>query len=311
MGFDFSDNGRGPRAIVRARAPAKLNLGLELLARRPDGYHELVSVVQCINLCDVVGAMLEDSISLDAPPSTGRVERNLVWRAAVRLRERARGNPGALMVLTKLIPVGAGLGGGSSDGAATLRVLCRLWNVALRPGELRRIAAELGSDVPLFLRGTTSLVQGRGERVTRLPPLRSGWFVLVVPPWDMANKTASVYAAVRSEDFSGGTRTHELADALRGRQPIDQTLFVNALEPAACRVFEYLEPFWQQLDRATGATFRVSGAGPALFHYFATREEAKRCAKRAARHAAFVQVVRPRTRLPPVQPLSRVLRAEG
>ena len=293
--------GRGRPLILRVGAPAKLNLGLELLAKRPDGYHELVSVVQCIDLYDVLVGREADSLTLEAPPETGPAESNLVRRAAVELRERAGTDAGASLVLAKGTPVGAGLGGGSSDAAAALRLLRRLWRVELPSRELRRIGAELGSDVPLFLEGPATLIRGRGERVTRLPPLRSGWFVLAVPPWEVAEKTTRVYRAVHSEDFSPGARTGELAAALRRRQPVDQGMFVNGLERPAERVFAELGELRRELRDATGAAFLLAGAGPALFGLFPSRSEAERCAAQAAALRVRVQIARPLSGLPPVR----------
>jgi 4-diphosphocytidyl-2C-methyl-D-erythritol kinase len=131
--------------------------------------------------------------------------------------------------------------------------------------------------------------------------MRVGWFVVVVPPWEVENKTAAVYRAVEPADFGDGRRTHALAEALRARQDVDQRMFVNTLARAAYRVFRDLEPLKDELEGAVGATFQVSGAGPALYHYCTDREVAKRCAERAETLGVAVHVVRPLTRLTAVR----------
>ena len=166
-------------------APAKLNLTLEILGRRKDGYHNIASVMQTVGLQDTLHfaprAGDEIVVECDTPDLAENPARNLVWRAA-RLVQQARSvAAGATIRLDKAIPLAAGLGGGSSDAAATLRGLSRLWDLALSEAELQNLASLLGSDVAFFLRGGTALAEGRGEGITPLRPLTTGWFVLVTP----------------------------------------------------------------------------------------------------------------------------------
>lgn len=286
---------------LRLAAPAKLNLVLEVLGRRPDGFHELVSVVQCVSLSDRLEAEPGRDVTLDAPPEAGPLDANLAHRAAVELRSASGTQRGATLTLAKRIPVGAGLGGGSSDGAAALRLLERLWGV--RPGavEVPSLAASLGSDVPLFLAGPAALVRGRGERVSRLPALRHGVFVLVVPPWRIKRKTARVFAALAPGELSSGVRAAALATALEGDEPVSHGLFWNGLHPAAERVFGELAALKHALERATGVPFALSGAGPTLFHLAASAEDAAACAGRARRLAARVYAARPLRRRPAIR----------
>jgi 4-diphosphocytidyl-2-C-methyl-D-erythritol kinase len=192
--------------MIRAFAPAKLNLTLEVLGRRADDFHEIASVTQLLDLGDTLEAELADDIELVAPDEAGPLEKNLVLRAALKLRAAAETTQGARLTLRKAIPVASGLGGGSSDAASALALLSVLWTAAgTSHGRLRGLAAELGSDVPLFLSGaTTMLLSGRGERVqplSRLVPGELARFVLVVPPFDLPEKTRRVYAEVRPEDY--------------------------------------------------------------------------------------------------------------
>ena len=182
-------------SVLSAEAPAKINRELRVGALRRDGYHELLSRLVSIDLAD----------TLEVAPADGALElvcegipvpcdeSNLVVRAARALAERL-GRPADVRIrLEKRIPVGAGLGGGSSDAATTLLLLSRLWSSRLEPGELTEIAASLGSDVPFFLVGGEAEVSGRGERVRPLADSPTVELLLAVPPFSIA--TARIYAA--------------------------------------------------------------------------------------------------------------------
>lgn len=197
------------RAELTLPAPAKVNLYLQVLGRRPDGYHELVTVLQTVDLCDDVTVTLRPRarrapagrpdvrMGLRAPaPGVPDGPENLARRAAVALLDRsgAAGDVGVDIGLAKRIPAGGGLGGGSSDAAAVLRALDRLLGSPVGESGLAEIAAGLGSDVPFFLHGGTALCTGRGERVLPLAPPRPFGLTLLLPPFPTA--TAAVYAAL-------------------------------------------------------------------------------------------------------------------
>ena len=181
----------------RGEAPAKINRELRLGGLRPDGYHEIRSRLVSIDLADRMtvetGAGFLELVG-EGIPVPGD-ESNLVVRAARALAERMGRAPDARIFLEKRIPVGAGLGGGSSDAARALFLLSRLWESALGEEELVSLAALLGSDVPFFLTGGEADVEGRGERVTPLPDSPPEELLLLVPPFAIA--TADVYAAHR------------------------------------------------------------------------------------------------------------------
>ena len=182
-----------PRRLVLA-ARAKINLGLEILGKRRDGYHEIRSLMQSITLADriEITSLTADRMRMVCPDSDlPENEQNLVLRAAVLLREHTGVRAGARLVLRKQIPIGSGLGGGSSDAAATLVGLNRVWGLRLPHRELIRIGSRLGSDVPFFIRGGTQLAEGRGERLTRLPSLPRLPVVILFP--SVAVSTASIY----------------------------------------------------------------------------------------------------------------------
>jgi len=279
-------------------APAKVNLALEALGKRSDGFHEIRSVVQTVSWCDLVEAEPSGQIRLNASQALTPPDENLVMQAAERLRASFAGSAGARLRLAKRIPVGAGLGGGSSDAAATLRLLQRLWRLNLRPREALALAAELGSDVPALLTTSGGLVSGRGEHVQPLPPLASGWFVLVVPPWREPRKTARVYQAVSPSDFTRGEAVLKLAATLQSRRAPNQGMLVNGLQDAARRVFPGLVELHAHLEATTGVPFTLSGAGPTLFHLAASRYDAERVARLAQSLECRIEIVRPLARRP-------------
>src|SRR5438105_2529957 len=172
--------------MITRNAYAKLNLGLEVTGRREDGYHDIVSVMHLVDLHDTLtfDADAEITVDCDNPILASEGRANLVWRAARLLQETAKVGKGARIELQKNIPLAAGLGGGSSDAAATLSGLVELWGLDLSGEEMRNLAGILGSDVPFFLDGATALVEGRGDRVTPLPAMPPAWAVLVCQPFN-------------------------------------------------------------------------------------------------------------------------------
>ncbi len=258
-----------PPSHVQARAPAKINLTLRVVGRRADGYHDLVSWVAPIDLCDELTVERANTPALaltcDDPnlPTDGR---NLVVRAAESLR-RAATSPrdgskkgetppgfGALITLKKRIPIGAGLGGGSSDAAAALRGLSRVWGLDWPTERLMDVGATLGSDVPLFVTGRQCVIRGVGERVTIIERPWRGWVALVVPPFGVS--TAAVYAAHSDAGgITGGTVMPPVEGAsdeparlaaLPARE--FRRLLYNDLEAAARRVEPRVEALHDRLD---------------------------------------------------------------
>jgi len=191
------------------RTSAKVNLCLRVLGRRADGYHEIETVLHTVGLWDRLSLSPipgEPRIALEADtPDVPSDEGNLCWRAADLIARHAKAPDGVAIRLEKSIPVAAGLGGGSSDAAATLVGLARLWELDLAPEEVASLAAQLGADVPFFLRGGCCLARGRGEELDPVPEL-SAWLVLVVP--ERRVPTAQAYAALRRGAARGRRRRH-------------------------------------------------------------------------------------------------------
>ena len=259
---------------VSTLAPAKVNWTLEVLGRRSDGYHEVRTVLQTVGLCDRITVSTAQELELVVRGPTGGPAAalagfppsdNLAYRAAALLRQRARGGlAGARIELEKVIPVGAGLGGGSSDAAAALRALDRLWALHLPANELARLGAHLGTDVPFFLFGGTALGLGRGDEVTPLPDVPPQRLLLAVPRRPVAGKTAAMYASLRDEHFGSGEASERLAAAIReGAIPGDDDVR-NVFEAVVDEVLPEAAAAAEQC-RALGLRPHLAGSGPAHF----------------------------------------------
>ena len=280
--------------VLRRRAFAKLNLGLEIIGRRADGYHELVTIFQTIELADelTVATAPPGTLTLAADPALGG-EQNLVLRAARILLAQGGARRGAALTLTKGIPVAAGLGGGSSDAATALVALRELWRLPTTDAALAAIAARLGADVPFFLRGGTALATGIGERLTPLPPQAKRWFVLVTPHLALpADKTRRLYGALGADDLGDGTRTLDQAARLRRGEPLDPALLVNGFAAPLARLFPALAA-WEARLLAAGAPFiQPSGSGPTLYTLAPTEGAARTIARTLAGADATIVVAR-------------------
>jgi 4-diphosphocytidyl-2-C-methyl-D-erythritol kinase len=259
---------------VLYRAYAKVNLTLEVVRKREDGFHELASLAHTINLGDDLS--IERAVDLRSSVRGMQIDptENLVTRAARLFAEATSQRRGAEILLRKRIPVAAGLGGGSSDAATALVALNKLWGTHLRRNRLAQLAARLGSDVPFFIRGGAALIRGRGEALDPLPSVRDQWLVLLVPSHSLADKTKHLYASLHASDFSSGQATLRAANAVRSGAPISGAPLVNGFERAARAIFPALESRWQEAERVAHRPFHLSGAGPALFALARDRSDA-------------------------------------
>jgi 4-diphosphocytidyl-2-C-methyl-D-erythritol kinase len=278
------------------RAPAKINLTLEVIGRRDDGYHEIVSVMQAIDLCDEleIAPARVLSFTCDDPSLSG--EDNLVVRAARMLQDETSYRGAAAIRLRKKIPQAAGLGGGSADAARTLRALNQVWELGLNRTRLLALAAQLGSDVPFFLFGGTCLAEGRGERLTPMPDLPRRPVVLLKPA--LAVPTAKIYAATTAADYSDGRRSRALAAAIEGGQPWDPALLCNTLEPVATRLHPQIGEAVARFRAAGAGWVRLSGSGPTLFTVPESDAAAERVFDSLRRDAAEVYFCHTQAREP-------------
>ncbi|MGB4517679.1 MAG: 4-(cytidine 5'-diphospho)-2-C-methyl-D-erythritol kinase [Dethiobacteria bacterium] len=259
-------------SVLTIKAPAKINLGLTVLRRRPDGYHDLSSVMQQISLADTIRLepQREPGCSFYCSEPSLAGKDNLVCRAAALLVERAAlgaSLPGVKISLYKHIPAAAGLGGGSSDAAAALKALNVFWKLALSMEQLVEIGALLGSDIPYCLRGGTALVGGRGEKITSLPALPFYWVILALP-LGITLSTAQVYSMLEPVQFSRPPLAPLISAVREQREESLQDWFAggltNTLEAAvlpACSSLGTLKKEFLNL----GLYPAMSGSGPAFF----------------------------------------------
>ena len=248
-----------PAEAIRGEAFAKTNLSLRVIGRRPDGFHELDTVFQTLDLTDEIEASDSGEISLECDdPGIPLGEENLVVRSARALAKAFRVGRGARIRLRKRIPAGGGLGGGSSDAALTLMLLSRLWELAPPEEDLARIAAEIGSDVPFFLLGGTARGTGRGEKLTPLPDRAPSTVVVVAPPF--AISTAAVYAEYRAGTANGREGNPLPARAAAGDDPL---FGENDLAQAVLRVRPEMSRYLDALANIF-PDCQISGSGSTL-----------------------------------------------
>jgi len=258
-------------------APAKINLVLEVLGKRPDGYHDIKSIVQTIDLTDELEFNLAENLEITANLAGWEGSKSLISKAALLLRERCGCKEGAKVCVIKRIPMMSGLGGDSSNGAVALKGFNRLWDLGLSEPDLMEMGAALGSDVPFFFCGGTALIEGRGELVTPLRALPSCWVVLLLPPVQAeSGKTARLYGALKKSDFSDGGKTEKFVHALIEGWEIPPSLLRNAFERSAAELWPEIEEYRWRFLEAGAYRVRLSGAGPALFSLHRDRQEAER-----------------------------------
>lgn len=279
------------------RAHAKLNLDLRLGARRPDGFHPIDTLFVRTDVSDQLSASLSSdgslSLEIQGDESLTAGPENLVLRAARALREKAKTQAGAKLILRKEIPQGAGLGGGSSDAAAALNLLRKLWSAPISDAELAEIGAGLGSDVPFFLQSSPARGTGRGE-VLEAVPLKSLPYALLIHP-GFGSPTAEAYrryAANRNPGKEGSpiplTLVSEKDYELRPR---------NDLEPAVEGKFLWIRAARTWLSRQPGVmAARMSGSGSTVFGLFASANEVRAVEKSARNYFGTQAWIRP-TRL--------------
>ena len=259
---------------VQVRAPAKINLDLRVLRRRPDGFHEVVTILQSIALHDTLSiSARQGSLTVRCAASavpTGRD--NLVWTAGAALWRalgRAGDPAGAAVVIRKRIPAAAGLGGASSDAASALRALRFRWAPSASPQLLEDVAAAVGSDVPFFLRGGTVRATGRGERLRRLPAAQRYWVVLAVPDFGVA--TADAY---RWWDLDGGgdVSGHTIPGPSGWRR--NPGRLRNDLEAPVARRYPEIGALAARLRNAGALHAALTGSGSVVFGLFGSQKRA-------------------------------------
>ena len=258
--------------VCFVQAYAKINLTLDVLGRRTDGYHELATVMQTIDLHDTICLTATDDnrvhMICTAPELSN--DENLAARAVSLVRERLASTQGVKIELCKRIPMAAGLGGGSSDAAAVLLALQQWWQLQLSPSDLLNMAASLGSDVPFFLTGGLALCEGRGERVTPLAPYwppSMRWLLLLKPAISVS--TRAVFHNLPASDYTDGTHTRVVSTALNAGQIPNVDYLHNGLERGVLERYPEIAAAREDLLKAGARFVGLSGSGPTLFAPFA------------------------------------------
>jgi 4-diphosphocytidyl-2-C-methyl-D-erythritol kinase len=257
-------------------APAKINLTLEVLGRRPDGYHQIRSVIQTINLCDSLRFRLSRKLRFSCNNPNLIVEESLVSRAVALLQQATGCFKGATIEISKRIPLVSGLGGDSSAAAAILIGLNKLWQLGLSLTELVELAPRLGSDVAFFLYGGTALVEGRGEQVTPLLPLPRRWVVLLVFPVPrMREKTRQLYASLKPSHYTDGQITEKLMNVLNEGREFKPSMLFNTFENVAFEFFPKLKVYKEHFIKLGAPHVHLAGSGPTLFTMLEDKAQAK------------------------------------
>ena len=280
---------------MKIRAPAKINLSLRVVGRRADGYHLLDTIIVPVSLYDEIEirkVRLPAKNKKPAPPSIKVIcnhplvpsdENNLVYRAARLLLEKAKSDQPIEIRIRKHIPVGAGLGGGSSDAAATLVGLNRLLELGFSVKQLERLGLQLGADVPFFIRGQPARARGIGERLQPFAPLRRLWLVILYPGFPVSS--AWVYGNLPAKLTRPSVNT-SIASLLTGSGSL-ANLLVNDLERVSLSRYPKIALLKQALLRAGAAGSLMSGSGSSVFGVFKSKRKAQDAFRRLQQEEEF------------------------
>ena len=262
---------------IAGSAHAKINLGLEILRKRPDGYHDLATVFCPISLSDEITCTMDEAgLSLTVEGIQVPVDgSNLCIRAAELMRTLTQESVGARIHLRKHIPVGAGLGGGSSDAACVLRLLNDLWALGLSANRLRELAVTLGADVPYFVEGGFSSASGVGEVLKPLQRTFPYWILTVIPPEHVSTAWAYGQVVPRNTDVS---QLHGAIDkAMQDLRMLEECI-TNDFEQVVLPAYPSIRETMQKLSAMGLSCVRMSGSGSAVFGLSASEEQARKAA---------------------------------
>jgi 4-diphosphocytidyl-2-C-methyl-D-erythritol kinase len=291
---------RDTRAVktVNAVTRAKVNLSLEVIRRRGDGYHEIETILQSIDLHDELSIALTSDgkiVQTCSNPAVPTDERNLCHRALVAMRRYAGDSLGARIHIQKNIPPGSGLGGGSANAAGVILSVDRALRLGVPMRQLETLAAELGSDVPFMLHGGTMLGRGRGEKLTPLEPLKGGFFTIVRP--NLTISTAWAY-----KNFSFALTKHrprinlKSVNAVLARFPGVVVSFRNALEDVVCPAYPVVSGVLGELISTRPSFASMTGSGSALYAVYDSEAKAVKVAERFSVRGFYSSVAKPAKR---------------
>lgn len=248
------------------KAPAKINLTLDVLHKRQDGFHEVEMIMTTIDLADRLELTLLDSDKITILSHNRFVpddQRNLAYQAAKLLKERFNVKKGVAISIEKAIPVAAGLAGGSSDAAATLRGLNKLWDLGLSLEELAELGSEIGSDVSFCVYGGTALAKGRGEKITQLPAPPTCWIILAKP--FIGVSTADVYRRLDLSTMNHPQTSEMIAGIMENDYHKVCQNVGNVLEEVTLNVHPEVAQIKEQMKRFGADAVLMSGSGPTVF----------------------------------------------
>jgi len=252
--------------MLYIKAPAKINLTLDVLHKRPDGFHEVEMIMTTVDLADRIGLeSREDGVIkiISADRYVPDDQRNLAYQAAKLLKDTYNVQAGVSIVLEKRIPVAAGLAGGSSDAAATLKGLNRLWNLQLTADQLAEHGAKIGSDVSFCVYGGTALATGRGEKIQELPSPPNCWIILAKP--SIGVSTADVYGGLKSNEIHH-PNTKEMIRAIKEKDyELMCATMGNALESVTLNLYPEVSMIKEQMMKFGADAVLMSGSGPTVF----------------------------------------------
>ncbi|MDD5312001.1 MAG: 4-(cytidine 5'-diphospho)-2-C-methyl-D-erythritol kinase [Dehalococcoidia bacterium] len=248
------------------QSPAKINLVLEIISKRDDGYHEIKSIMQTIGLYDMIRFEEAQDLELNCTVSQLQTDNNLVMKAAQLLRQVSGCKKGSRIKLDKRIPWSAGLGGGSSNAAITLIGLNRMWGLNYPERELADIGSRIGSDIPFFIYGGTCLAEGRGEKISPLPDIVPEWFVFIKPDIpDQANKTTRLYGMMQPANYTEGTHATGMQALIESGGRLTSASLYNAFDYVVFKAYPELVRYWGPFHRSGAGKLHLAGSGPAIF----------------------------------------------
>ena len=270
--------------MLAAKSFGKINITLEVIGRFPDGYHQIVSVMQAIELCDTLSFKLSfnQHINFICDMPVMQTDDNLVLKAARLLKEYSEHPYGADIHLEKIIPVSSGLGGGSSNAAVTLLSLNQLWDLNLNQNTLTMLAKKIGSDVAFFLNGPSCIAEQKGDTITQIKSVQPTNMVLVVPKIDLQEKTKNMYNLISMKDYTDGKLSFKTAKLIESGQLPTHYPMYNIFKKVAMESFPEISLAEKAMIESGASQVQLSGSGPSLFTFTKSTNESKRISEKLA-----------------------------
>ena len=269
---------------MTAKSFGKINITLEIIGRFPDGYHQIVSVMQAIELCDTLSFKLSfnQHINFICDMPVIQTDDNLVLKAARLLKEYSEHPYGADIHLEKIIPVSSGLGGGSSNAAVTLLSLNQLWDLNLNQDTLTMLAKKIGSDVAFFLNSPSCIAEQKGDTITQIKSVQPTNMVLVVPKIDLQEKTKNMYNLISMKDYTDGKLSFKTAKLIESGQLPTHYPMYNIFKKVAMESFPEISLAEKAMIESGASQVQLSGSGPSLFTFTKSTNESKRISEKLA-----------------------------